>query len=127
MLFGKTPNNKKFAYTPRFYDPMEEERKEREMRIRQELVEKEQLEKALEQEAYSHRQRIAGSFRNAKKTATAQSDPSASMIRLAVLLIIAVGLIAFIQWGNIAIYITFFAFVPLYLYLKFRNIRTKKP
>jgi hypothetical protein len=36
-LFTKTPNYKRFAYTPRHYDPLEEERKEREERIRREL------------------------------------------------------------------------------------------
>jgi hypothetical protein len=94
QIFTKTPNHKKFSYSPRFYDPREEERKERESRIQKELADKaEEVQQS--EEDYSHRQRIAGSFRQAKKTVTVQADPSASMIRLIIMLILTVGLIAY--------------------------------
>lgn len=125
QLFGKTPNHKKFSFTPRFYNPEEEERLEREMRIRKELMEKGETEKVVE-EGYSHRQRIAGSFRVAKKTATVQSDSSANMLRLVILLVLAVGLIGFLTWGITAIYIMAALYFPVYFYMKFRSLRTKK-
>ena len=121
-LFTKTPNYKRFAYTPRHYDPQEEERKEREERIRQELS-MESDKKADDDSVYGYRSRIAGSFRSAKKTATVQKDPSANMLRLVILLVLAVGLIAFIQYGTIALYGVALIIVPFYFYLKFRKFR----
>ena len=49
QLFGKTPNYKKFAFTPRFYNPEEEERQQRESRIRKELAAAGQPEKMIEE------------------------------------------------------------------------------
>jgi hypothetical protein len=122
-LFTKTPNYKRFAYTPRHYDPLEEERKEREERIRQELHLKEDTKDEKEQSNDSHgyRRRITGSFRTAKKTATVQKDPSANMIRLVILMVLTVGLIGFIEYGNVALYAVAGIFIPFYLYLKFRK------
>lgn len=122
QLFTKTPNYKRFAYTPRHYDPAEEERKEREARIRHELnLEKEQT--AAGEYVHGYRSRIVGSFRTAKKTATAQRDPSATMIRLVTLMVLTIGLIAFIEYGRVALYGVAVVFVPFYLYLKFRKFR----
>jgi Flp pilus assembly protein TadB len=122
QIFNKTPNYKKFSYSPRFYDPLEEERRERESRIKKEIEEaKVSNDEIVEQ--YGHRQRIAGSFRQSKKTVSAQSDPSATMLRLIILLILTVGLIAFLQFGKNALYAVVLAFVPFYLYLKFRKFK----
>lgn len=121
-LFTKTPNYKRFAYTPRHYDPLEEERKEREERIRHELnLSQEKKDGADDLNGY--RSRIAGSFRTAKKTATVQRDPSASMMRLIILMVLTVGLIAFIEYGTVALYGVAIIFVPFYLYLKFRKFK----
>lgn len=107
---------------PRHFDPLEEERKEREERIRQELDLGER--KKMEEETlHAYRSRITGSFKTAKKTATVQRDPTANALRLIVLLIVTIGLIAFIQYGKIAIYGVLAAFIPLYLYLKYRKFR----
>lgn len=122
QLFTKIPNYKRFGYTPRHFDPLEEERKEREERIRQEL-DQEQRKKLEDETLHSYRSRIAGSFKTAKKTATVQRDPTANTLRLIVLLIVTVGLIAFIQYGKIAIYGVLLVFIPLYLYLKYRKFR----
>lgn len=122
QLFTKTPNYKKFAYTPRHYDPLEEERKEREERIRKELsVEESKPQK--EEDLQGYRSRIAGSFRTAKKTVTVQKDPSASMLRLIILMVLTIGLIAFIEYGKVALYGIALVFVPFYLYLKFRKFK----
>lgn len=121
-LFTKTPNYKRFAYTPRHFDPLEEERKEREERIRQELsigAEKKSDEDGL----HAYRSRIAGSFRTAKKTATVQKDPSANMLRLIILMVLTIGLIAFIEYGKVALYGIAIVIVPFYFYLKFRKFR----
>jgi Flp pilus assembly protein TadB len=121
-LFTKTPNYKRFAYTPRHYDPLEEERKEREERIRRELsISQEKKDGA--DDLNSYRSRIAGSFRTAKKTATVQRDPSASMMRLIILMVLTVGLIAFIEYGTVALYGVAIIFVQFYLYLKFRKFK----
>jgi hypothetical protein len=121
-LFNKTPNYKKFAYTPRHYDPLEEERKEREERIRKEIS-AEQAKSNEEENLQGYRSRIAGSFRTAKKTATVQKDPSATMLRLVVLLVLTLGLIAFIEYGKAALYGVALVFIPFYLYLKFRKFK----
>ena len=123
QLFTKIPNYKKFGYTPRHYDPKEEERKERELRIQRELRSEEERKLLEEEEAHGYRSRIHGSFRTAKKTVTPQADPSSTMIRLIITLIITVGLLAFIQWGRIALLGVALVSIPLYLYLKFRKFR----
>jgi Flp pilus assembly protein TadB len=121
-LFSKTPSYKRFAYTPRHYDPLEEERKEREERIRQELNISQEKKEALD-DLHGYRSRIAGSFRTAKKTAPVQRDPSATMMRLIILMVLTLGLIAFIEYGTVALYGVAIILVPLYLYLKFRKFK----
>lgn len=128
-IFTKTPNHKKFNYVPRHYDPLEEERLERERRIQLELRESKQTKEndtIVSEDEFSHRTRIAGSFKKAKKTVVVQKDPSASMVRLVILLIVSVGLIAYLEFGNVALYGTAFVFVPFYFYLKFRNIKQRE-
>jgi hypothetical protein len=122
QLFTKTPSHKRFEYTPRHYDPRADELREREDRIRRELSIEQQKDQEQENSS-NYRSRIAGSFRAAKKTATVQRDPSASMLRLIVLMLLTVGLIAFIEYGRIALYGVALVFIPFYLYLKFRKFR----
>lgn len=97
---------------------MEEERKQREERIRTELGMNKSADEETETQGY--RQRITGSFRGAKKTSSAQADPSASLLRLIVLTFLAVWLIAYLHYGSSAIY-GLLLIVPFYLYLKFRK------
>ena len=123
QLFTKIPNYKKFGYAPRHYDPKEEERKEREIRIRQELMSKDEKEKIEEEAMAGYRTRISGSFRTAKKTVSPQADPSSSMIRLVITMIITLGLIGFLQYGRIALVGVALLIIPFYLYLKFRKFR----
>jgi len=123
QLFTKIPNYKKFGYAPRHYDPKEEERRERELRIQRELRSEEERKQQEEYEAHGYRARIHGSFRTAKKTVPPQADPSSSMLRLIITLIITLGLLAFLQWGKIALIGVALVFIPFYLYLKFRKFR----
>lgn len=113
-LFTKTPSHKRFGYTPRFYDPKEEERREREERIRKEL----KLEEKAEEEI--HRSRIAGSFKEAQRVTSRQSDPSANLLRIIVLTFLSIWLIAFLQFGTVTFY-ALLLFIPFYLYLKFKR------
>jgi len=112
-LFTKTPNYKRFGYTPRYYDPKEEERKERNERIQREL-------NLNETEKEVHRSRIAGSFKEARRLTTRQSDPSANLLRIIILAFLSIWLIAFLQFGAPAFY-ALLLFIPFYLYLKFRR------
>jgi hypothetical protein len=123
QLFTKIPNYKRFGYVPRHYDPKEEERKERDLRIQRELMSEEQKQRLDEEDQHAYRTRISGSFKTAKKTVSPQADPSVSMLRLIITLIITVGLIAFLEFGGIALIGVALVFIPFYLYLKFRKFR----
>jgi hypothetical protein len=117
-LFTKAPNYKRFTYEPRFYDPKAEERRDREERIRHEI----EIERGQKSEiGTDHRKRMLGSFHSARKRSKATSDTlNTALIRLGVLLFLAVTIIAFLEWGKVALY-SFFLFLPLYIYFKFRQ------
>lgn len=127
QLFTKIPSHKRFGYTPRHYDPLEEEMKERELRLSQELDKENKIKKTdeplNESDEEGYRKRIAGSFRAAKKTAPVQADPSASMMRLALMLVMVGGFIGYLQFGNVALYTVALIVAPAYLYMKFRKIK----
>jgi Flp pilus assembly protein TadB len=113
-LFNKIPKHKRFNYAPRHYDPMEEERREREERIRQEL----QLKESETVADDSYRTRISGSFRTSRKTQGRQLDPSANMLRLIIITLLVGWFFAYLQYGNIAMY-GLLLIIPLYLWIKF--------
>ena len=118
-LFTKAANYQRFNYTPRFYDPQKDEMKERELRIKREL----ELEKGTVagEESTPYRTRIAGSFQAARRRSKSSSDAlQANLLRFGVLLFIVLFLIAFLQWGKVAIY-SLIPVVPLYFYFKFRK------
>jgi hypothetical protein len=117
-LFTKAPNYKRFAYEPRFYDPKAEERKDREERIRHEI----ELERGQKSElGTDHRKRMLGSFHSARKRSKTTKDTlNSALIRFGVLLYLALFIMAFLQWGKVVFY-SFFLFLPVYLYFKFRK------
>lgn len=117
-LFTKTPNHKRFNYTPRFYDPKEDERKEREERIRREL----EREQGIQPEnSGDYRSRIAGSFQYSRKRSNkGKSELNAVLLRSGLLLFLALFAMAFLQWGKDSLYMLL-VFVPVYFYLKFRK------
>jgi hypothetical protein len=117
-LFTKTPSYKRFSYAPRYYDAKEEERKEREERIRREIA-REKGEAGAESGDY--RARIAGSFQSARRRSNkSPGELSSTMMRLGVLLFLSLFLIAFFTWGKVVTY-ALLLFVPVYFYLKFRQ------
>ncbi|MEQ9591362.1 MAG: hypothetical protein RLN86_02130 [Cyclobacteriaceae bacterium] len=114
-VFTKAPSHQRFNYTPRYYDPKKEEMKEREARIRREL----KLEN--EEGPGDYKSRISGSFQAARKRSKKTGDSlNATLLRFGIVLFMVLFIIAYIQWGEVAMY-GFFLFVPFYLYLKFRK------
>jgi|DewCreStandDraft_4_1066084.scaffolds.fasta_scaffold46767_2 Flp pilus assembly protein TadB len=116
-LFFKTPRHKQFSFLPRYYDPKEEERKQREERLHKE-IETDRTENGLSDGGY--RQRIAGSFRSSRRRTPAQTDTSAAMLRLVVLLLLVLILMAYIEFGASALYLLL-VLVPLYFFMRFRK------
>ncbi len=102
---------------PRYYDPKEEERRQREERLRKEMDAESE---ASDLTDAGYRQRIAGSFRSARRRTPAQTDTSAAMLRLVVLLLLVLTLIAFIEFGTPAVYLLVLL-VPLYFFMRFRK------
>ncbi|MEQ8424327.1 MAG: hypothetical protein RIA63_06425 [Cyclobacteriaceae bacterium] len=114
-LFTKTPSHQRFNYTPRYYDPVKEEMKEREARIRREL----KIEQ--EQGPGDYRSRISGSFHAARKRSKQSSQSlGENLLRFGIILFLVLFVIAYIQWGEVAFY-GFALFIPFYLYLKFKK------
>jgi hypothetical protein len=114
-LFTKIPKHRRFNYTPRHYDPLEEERKAREERIHKELSLKEELDGI----DTGHRARIAGSFRSARKVQGKQHvDPSTNMLRLIIITLLVVWIIAYLHYGQPAVY-ALALLIPLYIWIRF--------
>ncbi len=116
-LFTKAPQHQRFSYRPRYYDAQKEEMREREERIRKEL-EREQGIVTDDKDGY--RTRIAGSFHAARKRSKPSAGTNAVLMRLAVLLFMTLLLIAFFQWGKVALYGALL-FIPVYFYMKFKS------
>jgi hypothetical protein len=91
---------------------------ERENRIRKEI----ERERGISHSDAEYRSRIAGSFQAARKRSKPSAQTGEVVMRLAVLLFLTLLLIAFFQWGKSALYIGL-AFVPVYLYLRFKGMK----
>jgi hypothetical protein len=117
-LFTKTAKYHRFEYKPRYYDPKKEEHEEREARIRREIA-MEQGEIPAENNPYDHRVRMKGAFQSARKRGASTSDePNYAIMRLGILLLIALFLIGFFQWGGKVVYALFLIF-PIWIYFRF--------
>lgn len=117
-LFTKTPSNKKFGYTPRYYDQKAEERKEREDRIRREVEREQGTELA---EDYRYRSRITGSFHSARKRSNSgKGELNAILLRSGVLLFLTLFAIAYLTWGRAVLY-SLLLVVPIYIYLRIKR------
>ena len=116
-LFTKVPSYQRFNYRPRYYDPLKDEKQQREERIKRELDQESRKETSAN-DAGDYRTRIKGSFQAARRRSKPSSDTGVVLIRLAVLLFMALFLIAFLTWGKPAIY-SLFVFFPVYIYFKF--------
>jgi len=123
-LFTKIPSYKRFQYNPRFYSQQEEEMKEREKRIKFDL-QKEGDSKTQDTFTTSHRVLVTGAFQVARRKASRQTDPSASLIRLIILMFLVLLLISYLQFGPLALYGSVIL-VPFYFFLKLRKFKRKR-
>lgn len=122
-LFTKAPDHKKFGYKPRYWNKEEEERKEREERIRMEVAREKglQLDPDADRDDSRHKTRIAGSFQAARRRSDKPKEElNKVLIRSGALLFLVLFLIAFLQWGNDALY-GLILFIPLYFYMRFKR------
>jgi Flp pilus assembly protein TadB len=128
ILNFKAPAYKKFNYAPRFYNAEEEERKERISRIEREFNESKlkNTEESLPEPVGSYRERMRGSFQKARESTGGTTNAAAAMLRFSILLVLALGLLAYLQYGNVALYGMGLILAPLFLYSKFRNLSKKK-
>ena len=89
------PAYQRFKYEPRFYDPIKEEIDGRRKRIRR------QIEGEKRRGTYSSRNRLEGAF-----TRRVPHEGKSSFLRLTIGVILFSGVVGFLYFGNIAIYIT---------------------
>lgn len=117
-IFTKTPQHKRFNYTPMYYNPKEEERKEREERIKKELNPDVQPEE-------KHKSRIAGSFQEArKKYKRNTTSPNVALMRTLILLLIVLLLIGYLQFGSVVAY-GLVVLVPLWFFIKLKGLKKR--
>jgi hypothetical protein len=131
QIFNKKTGYKKFNYTPRFYNPEEEERKERIRRIENEVnAAKSTPAEEVPSEGVDagYRGRIRGSFQKARVangSVPSNSGTSPALLRLAILLVLTLGFIGYLQYGKGALYGIALVLIPLYLFLRFRKLNNK--
>ena len=113
-LFGRIPRHQKFNFEPRFYDAQKEQREARFTRIKYETdPESAQI------TADDVKTRLAGSFKSARKLAkNNEAGMSTTMMRLLINLLLVLLLIAWLQWGNVALYMLLLI-VPVYAWFRF--------
>jgi len=91
----KIPSYQRFKFEPRHYDPIKEEIDERRKRIKRKI--------AVDKKSgnYSARNRLEGAF-----SRRAPHEDKSSFVRLIVGVILFSGIVGFLYFGNMAIYIT---------------------
>ncbi|MDX1314502.1 MAG: hypothetical protein R3356_03285 [Eudoraea sp.] len=100
----KIPSYQRFNYEPRYYDPIKEDIEERRQKYRKQMD--------AEGRRRSSRSRIEGSFRR-----RANVNDNSGFLRLGVGALLFGGIVGFLYFGNIAVYITG-AVAFIYLVLK---------
>jgi len=91
----RIPSYQRFNYEPRHYDPIKDDIEQRRNRIRRRLdVDK-------KSGAYSSRNRLEGAF-----TGRAPVKDNSGIIRLAVAAVLFAGVVGYLYFGNIAVYLT---------------------
>ena len=90
----KIPSYQRFNYEPRHYDPVKDDIDERRRRIRR------SLEAEKKRGEYSSRSRLEGSFRRRKAV-----EDNAGFLRLIIGAVLFAGVIGYLYFGNIAIYL----------------------
>lgn len=103
--FIKVPRSKRFEMTPRYYDPVREEIKERTERIRREM----------NGEDMGHHAQGRISFE--RKT---EPVPHASLLQMLIAAVLGGGVVGWLFYGNDIFYALWLA-VPVYLYFRFKK------
>jgi len=102
----KLPRSRQFTITPRYYDPVKEEIKERTARIKRELDKDEMVDyKSSISSAFSRRSRHQAKGNN---------------MQILFILMMAGSFVGYIFYGNIALYVAL-ALIPLYILMKLRR------
>lgn len=91
----KIPSYQRFNYEPRHYDPIKEDIEERRKRIRR------SLDAERSKGGYSARGRLEGSFKR-----RGAAEDNSGFIRLIVGAVLFAGVVGYLYFGNIALYIT---------------------
>ena len=91
----KIPSYQRFNYEPRHYDPIKEDIDERRKRIRR------ILDADRSKGGYSARGRLEGSFKRRGAV-----EDSSGIIRLIIAAVLFAGVVGYLYFGNIALYIT---------------------
>jgi hypothetical protein len=90
----KIPSYQRFHYEPRHYDPIKDDIDERRRRIRR------SLDAEQKRGDYTSRSRLEGSFRRRKA-----AEDNSGFLRLIIGAVLFAGVIGYLYFGNIAIYI----------------------
>jgi len=90
--FFHTPGTKRFSITPRFYDPEQEERDERERRIKEELG----IVDEKKDDGKPFKTNIKGQFRNSAGLSRSSEDARRSQNRRLVWIIIILALVLYL-------------------------------
>ncbi len=113
-IFTKTPNHQRFNYIPRYYDPKQEERDDRENRLRRELG-------LVKEGEEVHNSRIAGAFQAARRYRPEKSsERNSNLVRFGILAALTLLLIAYLTWGTSVLYVLLLI-IPFYAYFKLRK------
>ena len=91
----KIPSYQRFNYEPRHYDPIKDDIDERRKRIRR------SMEANRSNESYTSRSRLEGAFRRRGAV-----EDNSGFLRLIIGAVLFAGVIGYLYFGNIAIYIT---------------------
>lgn len=112
----RLPKYKSFDYTPRHYDPVKEEIKERTERIKHEIQ---------EGTAEDFNSTIAGSFRRKSENSLTGVNYSSSLLQLIIALVLLGTFVGYLFYGNQIFYVLMLG-VPVYLYFRLKGVIKKK-
>lgn len=104
--FIKVPNYKRFDITPRYYDPIKEEIKERTERIKKEL-EGSDIDYTPSKISFERK---------------SKSIPSSSFLQLTIAAVLGLSVVGWLYYGNDVFY-ALWAAVPIYLFYRLRKLR----
>ena len=110
----RLPNHKKFAYEPRFYDPIKEEVTERAERIRREV-------EAEAAKTEDQRNKFKEEWKQVHHRQDLESKRSGISQMIFVLLFFCT-FVGYIFYGNNALYIGLIL-IPVYIFLRMRQMR----